>query len=126
MKKKKEWIPGEGEDSHFAPFDRTRADELLMSDDAYVSEYGTDGELAELRAKIEGRRFAVPKKGMKTPEEIRARLADFETRFEARAKAGSGRTTSGKNSRGDKALELEGLGSWAGALRWVLGEEGKR
>ena len=61
MKKKKEWIPGEGEDSHFAPVDRTRADELLMSDDAYVSEYGTDRELAELRAKIEGRRFAVPR-----------------------------------------------------------------
>jgi len=63
---------------------------------------------------------------MKTAKQVRARLADFETRFEARAKAGPGRTTSGKNSRGDKALELEMLGSWAGALRWVLGEEVKR
>jgi len=62
MKQKKEWIPGE--DSQLAPFNRTRADELLMSDDAYVSDYGTDRELAELRAKIEARRFiAVPKKG---------------------------------------------------------------
>ena len=52
---------------------------------------------------------------MKTPEEIRARLADFEARFEAKAKPG-------RDVRGDRALELEMLGSWAGALRWVLGE----
>jgi len=119
MKKKKEWIPGEGEDSHFAPFDRTRADELLMSDDAYVSEYGTDGELAELRAKIEARRFiAVPKKGMKTSEEVRARMADCETQAEAENRAG--------HAPGDRALNLERLYSWAGALRWALGEEAER
>jgi len=118
MKKKKEWIPGEGEDSHFAPFDRTRADELLMSDDAYVSEYGTDRELAELRAKIEARRFYPPKNAMKTLEEIRARMYDMEAKAEAENRAG--------HAPGDRALNLERLWSWAGALRWVLGEEVKR
>ena len=109
------------EKARLAPFDRPRSEDLKMTDDAYISRFGTDGELRELRAKIEARRFAVPKKGMKTREEIRARMADFEARFEAKAKAKPGRDV-----RGERTLELEMLGSWAGALRWALGEEAER
>ena len=120
MKQTKEWIPGEG--TRQAPYDRPRTEELKMTDDAYLSRFGTDGELRELRAMIEARRsLAVPKKGKKTLEEIRARLADFEARFEAKAKAKPGRDV-----RGERTLELEMLGSWAGALRWALGEEAER
>jgi hypothetical protein len=36
--------------------DRPRSEELKMSDDSYISRFGTDGELRELRAKIEARR----------------------------------------------------------------------
>jgi hypothetical protein len=62
MRQKKEWIPGEG--SRLAPFDRPRSEESLMTDDAYISLFGTDRELAGLRKKIEARRFiAAPKKG---------------------------------------------------------------
>ena len=61
MRKNKEWVPGEG--SRLAPFDRPRSEELSMSDDGYISRFGTDSELAELRKKIEARRFfAVPKR----------------------------------------------------------------
>ena len=110
------------EKARLAPFDRPRSEELKMSDDSYISRFGTDGELRELRASIEARRFiAVPKKGMKTSEEVRARMADFEARFEAKAKAKPGRDV-----RGERTLELEMLGSWAGALRWALGEEAER
>ena len=58
---------------------------------------------------------------MKKVKEVRARLADLEARFEAKVKAMSGLTV-----KRDNTLELEMLGSWAGALRWVLGEEAKR
>ena len=102
-----------------APFDRPRSEELKMSNDAYISRFATDDELRELRAKIEARRFiAVPKKGMKTSEEVRARMADCETQAEAENRAG--------HAPGDRALNLERLYSWAGALRWALGEEAER
>jgi hypothetical protein len=102
-----------------APFDKPRSEELSMADDSYISRFGTDRELRELRAKIEARRFvAVPKKGMKTSEEIRARLADCEAQAEAENRAG--------HAPEDRALNLERLWSWAGALKWVLSEEVER
>jgi len=97
-----------------APFDRPRSEELKMADDSYISRFGTDGELRELRAKIEARRFYPPKNAMKTLEEIRARMYDMEAKAEAENRAG--------HAPGDRALNLERLWSWAGALRWVLGE----
>ena len=80
------------EKSKLAPFDRPRSEELKMTDDAYISRFGTDGELGELRKKIESRRFAFPKKGMKTAEEIRARLYDMEARAEKVVHASGART----------------------------------
>jgi len=62
---------------------------------------------------------------MKTSKEVRARLADFETRFEAEAKAARALGPKAKDYEGC-ALNLEMLGSWAGALRWALGEEAER
>jgi hypothetical protein len=59
---------------------------------------------------------------MKTSKEVRARLADFEARFKAKVKA----IPDCRDVRVERALELEMLGSWAGALRWVLGEEPER
>lgn len=55
---------------------------------------------------------------MKTSEEIRARLYDMETQAEAENRAG--------HAPKDRALNLERLWSWAGALRWALGEEAER
>jgi hypothetical protein len=105
--------------SKLAPFDRPRSEELKMPDDAYISRFGTDGELRELRRKIEARRLiAIPKKGVKTPEEIRARMYDMEAKAEAENRAG--------HAPRDRALNLERLWSWAGALRWALGEEAER
>ena len=54
---------------------------------------------------------------MRTVEEVRVRLADFEARAEAETKAAHG-----PGSRlEDHVLTLELLWSWVGALAWVLG-----
>jgi len=58
------------------------------------------------------------KKGMKTREEIRTRMYDMEAKAEHENRTGQ--------DPGDRALNLERLWSWAGALRWVLGEEVER
>ena len=104
--------------TRLAPFDRPRSEELKMTDDSYISRFGTDGELRELRAKIEARRFAVPKRGLKTPEEMRARMYEMEAKAETENRAG--------HAPRDRALNLERLWSWAGALRWALGDEAER
>jgi len=59
---------------------------------------------------------------MKTRKEVRARLADFEARAETEARAAHAPGVKPE----DHALNLELLWSWAGALRWVLGEEAER
>jgi len=55
---------------------------------------------------------------MKTREEIRARMADCEAQAEAENKAG--------HAPSERALNLERLWSWAGALKWTLGDEAER
>jgi hypothetical protein len=60
---------------------------------------------------------------MKTQEEVRARLAAEEAKFEAEVYATSGCLNPTDKTR---AMNLERLGSWAGALRWVLNEEAER
>jgi len=54
---------------------------------------------------------------MRTPKEVRARMADFEARAEAENRASGAKRD---------PLKLEMLWRWAGALRWVLNEEPKR
>ena len=58
---------------------------------------------------------------MKTAKQVRARLAEFEDRFEARLEK-KAKVRPGRDVQGDRALELEMLGSWIGALKWILGE----
>lgn len=115
MAKIKEKAKGE---SRLAPFDRTRADELLMSDDAYIRRFGMDSELRELRTKIAERRFPAVSK-MKTLEEVRAHLAECEAMANAETKAAY---APGARFE-DHALAMEMRWSWVGALNWVLGED---
>ena len=52
------------EKSPWNPYNYSRSEELLLSNDEYLSIFGTDRELKELRKKIEARRFpAASKKG---------------------------------------------------------------
>jgi len=56
---------------------------------------------------------------MKTETEIRKRMADFKLRFDAEYEAAHAPGVKYE----DHKLNLEMLGSWLGALLWVLGEE---
>jgi hypothetical protein len=56
---------------------------------------------------------------MKTETEIRKRLEEFKARWDAEVKANSGCLNPADTQR---ALNLEMLGSWMGALKWTLGE----
>jgi len=49
-------------------------------------------------------------------------MIDFESRFEAEAEAAHAPGVKPE----DHDLTLEMLGSWAGALKWTLNEEGKK
>jgi hypothetical protein len=55
---------------------------------------------------------------MRTIEEIKRRLADLETGFEVEVKAPNGPCVIT-----ERALNLERIGSWIGAIKWTLNKD---